>query len=184
MNSTLTAEIRQDTGKGIARKLRASGLVPAVIYAAGGEARTVSVKPKPLLDIFRKTRNPNTILSLDVDGETVQVLVKEAQRHPVSRDLIHVDFLEVAPDRLIDVVVKVRPVGKPAGASIGGRIRIIRPVLHARCTYDKIPEFFDVDVTPMNIGDIVLASEVVAPEGVTIIRKNDFQVVSCYGKRR
>lgn len=183
MELSLVAEARSDAGKGAARKLRAAGKLPAVIYAEGGAARSVAVDPTQLIDIFRHTRDPNTIVQLQVEGETVPVLVKDTQRHPVSRQLLHVDFYAVSSTRPVTVMVPVRGIGRPAGAALGGRLRLIRRELKTRCIYDKIPATHDVDVTPMEIGDMVKATQIPLAEGVELVFENDFNVLTVYGKR-
>lgn len=184
MNNSLAAEIRQDHGKGNARKLRATGKAPAVLYAEGKPATSLTIDPVALYEIFRKSGNANTIVALDVDGTTTEALVKDTQRHPVSRDILHVDFLAVSDDRKVEVVVPVNGVGRPAGALLGGRLRLIRRSLKVRCVPSKIPESFDIDISPMHIGDMVKASEVVCPDGVELVLKQDFNVLTVYGKKK
>lgn len=183
MTTTLSASKRTDYGKGVARKLRATGQIPAVLYGPEKEPVHLQVSPKELNDIFRHSRNRNTVVVLDIDGEKVDTLVREVQRHPVSRDLLHVDFYTCPVDTAVEVMVPVTTTGRPAGAVLGGRLRLIRRELKVRCSYTKIPENFVVDITPMNIGDMVKASEIPAPEGVEIVIDNDFNVLTVYGKR-
>ncbi|MCB9662542.1 MAG: 50S ribosomal protein L25 [Alphaproteobacteria bacterium] len=183
MDTTLNAEPRTNTGKGAARKLRAAGKVPAVVYADGDAATEVEIDPARLDEIFRKSRNRNTVVQLKLGDAEVPVLVQEAQRHPVSRQFLHVDFLKVGADKPVEVMVPVVAAGRPAAAVLGGRIRIIRRELKVRCTYDRIPETLDVDVSPMEIGDIVKASEVPTPEGVSLVFETDFNVLTCFGKK-
>ncbi len=179
----LAAEIRTDLGKGAARKFRAAGKIPGVIYKAGGEATHVVVDPARLVEIFRKTQNRNTIVHLQVDGESVPVLVKETQRHPVKRDLLHVDFYAVQDGKKVEVMVPLEGVGTPAGASLGGRVRLIRRTIKARCDWDKIPATFKVDISHMNIGDMIKVSELPSGEGVEVVFDSDFNVLTVYGKR-
>ncbi len=183
MSTTLAAEARTDTGKGVARKLRAAGQIPGVIYRAGEDAKPIAFDPIRLLEIFRKTRNANTIIDVDLDGGSVRTIVKEAQRHPVSRDLLHVDFYEVADGEALEVMVPIRAVGRPVGAQRGGRLQIIRREVKVRCTWDKIPETVDVDVSPLDVGGIILASEITPPDGVALIYKQDFNVLTLVARR-
>lgn len=183
MNTSLPIETRTDTGKGVARKLRAEGRVPAIIYRGGGEAREVAVDPAKLLEIFRKTRNANTVLELDLDGETIRAIVKDAQRHPVSRDILHVDFFAVTDGEPVVVMVPLEPFGRPAGAQQGGRLEIIRRDLKVRCTWDRIPATLRVDVSPLEVGDMRKASQIPMPEGVEHIYDTDFNVLRLVGKR-
>lgn len=184
MDTSLSADLRTDTGKGAARKLRAAGKVPGVLYADGAAAVSVALDPTRLLEIFRKSNNRNTVLSLDVAGQTVHALVKEAQRHPVSRAILHVDLYKLAPGKGVVVDIPVRAFGKAAGSALGGRVEILRRTVKARCDFDKIPESFEVDVTPLEIGNDVKASQIVTGEGVKVLFERDFKVVACLPKAK
>jgi large subunit ribosomal protein L25 len=183
MDTTLEVTARANTGKGWARKARAEGQVPAVMYGPATDAKPLTVDPVKLLDLFKSTQNRNTVVHVSVDGESTPCLVREVQRHPVSRELLHVDFYAVPREDEIEVMVPLNPVGKPAGAVLGGRIRLIRRSVKATCRWDKIPEQFDVDVTPLNIGDMIKASEIPMPDGVSLVYDNDYNVITLYGKR-
>jgi len=184
MENKLEANVRTDEGgKSHARKLRMAGQIPAVVYGGGGEATRVSFKPKALLDLFDATKNRNTVLTLELGGEAVPVLVGEVQRHPVNRTLVHVDFIRVSEDRPVTVMIPVNPTGKPKGAVAGGRLRVIRRELKARCRYDRIPERFNLDVSEMDIGDFYKASAVPTAEGVEVLFEQDFNVLSVEGKK-
>jgi large subunit ribosomal protein L25 len=180
---SLSVSPRPETGKGAARKMRAAGRVPGVIYADGADARPVSFEPKALLDIFRATKNRNTIVHLELEGETFPVLVQDADRHPVSRELLHVDFLRVSDDKKLVVKVPVEGVGRPAGAALGGRLRLIRRELKVRCMWQHIPETLQVDITPMEIGDMVKAAEITPPPNVEVLYESNFNVLTVYGKK-
>lgn len=183
--TTLEVSVRTDEfGKGAARKLRATGKVPAVIYGPGAEPMSLAVDPNALLHIFKETGNRNTVLSLDIDGARIPAMVRDVQRHPVSRDLVHVDFYRVDGDRTVDVMIPVVTTGKPSGAVVGGRLRVIRRALRARCKPADIPETFVIDVSPMEINDMVKASQVKLPAGVSLVMDDDFNVVGLYGKRK
>jgi large subunit ribosomal protein L25 len=184
MQMTLAAEARDErTGKSVARKLRRDGRIPAVVYARGSDARPITVDPKALLEVFRKTQDKNTIINLEIEGDAVPALVREAQRHPLKRDLLHVDFYALEPGQVVEVMVPVRGVGRAAGMAIGGRLRLIRREVRVRCEWTKIPAALEVDITPMQIGDMVKASEIPLPEGVELVLKHDFNVLTIYGKR-
>jgi large subunit ribosomal protein L25 len=171
-------------GKGAARKLRATGQVPGVVYGPGGGSVSLSLDPKDLLQIFKESANRNTIVELQIDGSSVKSMVRSVQRHPVTRDLLHVDFYRIDPDLDVEVMVPVRTVGRPAGAVLGGRVRLVRRTLSARCKPGNIPEAFEIDVSHMNVNDMVMASEVVMPPGVKLVMEGDFSVISLYGKRQ
>lgn len=182
MDTTLTATKRNQLGKGGARKLRAAGKLPAVLYGVQDETICLTVDPKALTDIFQATRNRNTVLQLDVEGTKVSALVREAQRHPASREILHVDFQQVG-EKPVEVVVPVTTTGKPAGEVLGGRLRVIRRELLVRCNYKNIPACFEVDVSALQIGDMILASEIPVPDGVKVVYAHDFNVLTLYGKK-
>jgi large subunit ribosomal protein L25 len=94
-----------------------------------------------------------------------------------------VDFYAVPQDRAIEVMVPLNPVGKPKGATLGGRIRLIRRTVKAMARFDKLPKQFDVDVTHLDIGDRLLASEIPMPDGVELVYDNDYNVIELYGKK-
>jgi large subunit ribosomal protein L25 len=183
MSTTLAADKRTETGKGIMRKLRASGKLPAVLYGVKDETLSLTVDPEALTDIFNETRNRNTVVELDIEGEKVAALVREAQRHPLSRQLLHVDFQQVSSAKPVEVTVPVTTVGKPAGAVFGGRLRVIRRELRVSCPFDKIPETFVVDISAMNVGDMVKASQVETADDVNVLFDHDFNVLTVYGKK-
>jgi len=184
MNTTIAASSRAETGKGSARKTRAAGRIPAVIYGAEGASRPITVDPKALLDIFRLSQNRNTVIHVDVDGSPVPALVKDAQRHPVSREVLHVDFYQLAPGQRVEVMVAVNPVGRPAGAAIGGKIHLYRRDLKVSCPWDNIPATVDIDVTPLEIGDTFKVSAIDLGEGRSVVFDRDFPVAICAGKKK
>lgn len=183
MDTTLTATARVGGGKTIARKLRAAGHVPAVIYGDGDAATAISVDPETLVLMFRETANRNTIITLDVDGEKTPCLVREVQRHPLHRDILHIDFYKLSAGKSVKVMVPVTTSGKAKGAVLGGRIRLVRRELPITCSWESIPGSLNIDVSPLDIGDLIRAADVPLPEGVKLNVEDKLTVVSCYGRR-
>lgn len=180
---TIQVAARSGTGKGVARKLRAQGMIPAVIYSKGSDALAIKLNEAALEAVFRRTLNRNTLLSLTVDGTEHICLVKDAQRHPVSRRILHVDFYRVDPESPVEVEVNITTKGTAEGVKMGGRLQIIRRSLMVRSIPANIPAKLEVDVTNLQIGKFVKVSEVTPPNGVELIYKNDFNLVSVIGKR-
>ena len=180
---SLSATPRTNFGKGAARKIRAQGLLPAVIYRAGQAATSIALDPQELENAFRRSGNRNTLVDLGVDGSNFVCLVKETQRDPVSAVLLHVDFYEVADSEPVVVSVPVEAVGKAAGVVAGGKLRLIRRDLTVSCKPGDIPATVEVDVTSLVVGDFIRVSGITAPSGVEIIAPNDFNVVTVVGKR-
>lgn len=184
MDTTLEVSSRAVIGKGENRKARARGLVPAVVYGKTQTPIPVAVDPTKLVEVFKQTQDRNTIVSIKVgDGDVIPCLVREVQRHPLSRKIIHVDFYAVPKEDPIEVVVPIRPVGRPKGAQLGGRLRLIRREIRISARYDLIPEAIEVDVSDLDIADHIRASQMTLPEGVTLVVDNDFIVVTVTGKQ-
>ena len=163
MQATLTAEARNGRGKNEARRLRRSGKLPAVVY--GGEDSVgipVSVDPKALLEIFHSESGVNTLIDLSVDdGNASQVLVKEFQVHPVSSELLHVDFYRLALDKKITVSVPIILRGEPLGVKQqGGLVDFIHRDVQVECMPTEIPEKIEVDISDLMIGQGVRLHEV------------------------
>ena len=180
---SLTANSRSEHGKGAARKLRADGLMPAVIYRAGQPATSISLNPLELENAFRRTGNRNTLVELGVEGNNFVCLVKDTQRDPVTANLLHVDFFEVDQNEDVLVEVPVSTTGKAPGVVAGGKLRIIKRDLRIKCKPAAIPETVSVDIGKLNIGDFVRVSTVPAPDGTEIVAPNDFNVLTIVGKR-
>lgn len=179
----LQAISRDNFGKGAARKLRASGRLPALIYTAGSDPAHVTVDPSELTAIFRRSGNPNTLLAIDVDGASRTCLVKASQKHPLTRDLIHVDFYEVDPSADVVVDVEVRPVGKAVGMTKGGKVRLLSRTVRLSCLPVNIPAFVEVDVTELDLNDVLRVDKLTPPEGCTLVYVQAYNVVSIVGRR-
>jgi len=180
---SIPANSRDDFGKGAARKARAKGLLPAIIYRAGQPVTTISLDPHDLENAFRKTGNRNTLVDLGVDGSNYICLVKDTQRDPLSTSLVHVDFYQVMESEAVTVMVPAEPVGKAEGEVAGGKLRLIRRDLKVRCKPGDIPATVQFDVTEMIVGDYFRVSEIVPPKGVEILAHADFNVATVLGKR-
>ncbi len=178
----LAIEPRTETGKGAARKLRRDGRVPAVLYRDGNAPVMFSFDPEEFEHALRHGANRNSLFSLEVEGEDRICLIKDFQRHPVSRRIRHMDFYEVVADQPVLIKVRVNPLGRAEGTKLGGRMTLLRRTLDVRCLPVNIPAAIDVDVTPLNIGDTIRVSSIVAPENAEILFESDFNVVIVLGK--
>ena len=184
MSATLAAQPRDNqTGKGAARKLRRTGLVPAVMYSGGTPARSIAVNPQHLVEVFRQTGDRNTVVSLQLGSEQAHCLVREVQRNPLTRQILHVDFYRVAEGQVVEVMVPLAYAGRAAGMAIGGRLRIIRREVLVRCPYNQIPKQVVHDITHLDIGEFVKVSELVVPEGCQVLYEHDYNVMNLYGRR-
>jgi large subunit ribosomal protein L25 len=179
MHATLKAEKRAGTGKGAARKLRASGLVPAVLYGRGDEAIAISVDAHEARLLFQSISIENTLVDLTLDGKPIQTLVREVQVHASRPDLIHVDFYRVQKGVLLDVEIPVHLVGTPVGVKMhGGVVQQIVHELPVRTLPTLIPDSFEVDVSALDVGDSIHVSDLALPEGVEVQLEPDQTVCS------
>jgi large subunit ribosomal protein L25 len=184
----LTVTLRGQTGhKGAARKLRATGKVPGVCYGASPEGRieplSIIVDVKALRAALDPVRKHNTVINLTIEGgskaQTLHALVKEYQIDPVRRDITHVDLIAVDPNKEVISTVPLEFNGKPKGAIEGGQIRIVLRNLEVRAKPADIPVKLPVDVSPLEIGDVVHVSSIALPAGVTVVTGRDLAVVTC-----
>jgi large subunit ribosomal protein L25 len=174
--NTVTAAKRDARGKGPARRLRQKGLIPAVVYGGKSEPTHVSVDPAVLLKAIETPHRFNTLLTLKLDGVEKHVLFKEYEVDPVSRKLLHADFLEVRMDQPVRVNVPVETVGKAVGTTEGGILSIAAHDILVEALPGKIPVKIEVDVTNIKIGHSLHISEVKAPEGCKFRYTTDFVV--------
>ena len=175
--NVLNAEAREGKGKGPARRLRLSGKIPAVVYGKKGEPRHLSVDPGLLLKAIETPRKFNTLLTLKVGAGESFVLFKDYQVDPVSRRLLHADFLEVQLDQPVKVDVPVAIVGKAIGTLEGGILSVAAHDVAVQALPTKIPEKIEVDVTALKVGASIHISELKAPEGCTFKFSTDYVVV-------
>lgn len=180
---SLDAEARDTHGKGPTHKVRAEGRVPGVVYRAGEAAQPVQFDAKALAGIFRKANDRNALLDLNCGGGTRTCVVRDIQRHPRSRAVEHVDFLEVRAGEEVQVKVLVATVGKAAGTRAGGTLRVLARELPLRCNAFAIPRTIEVDVTALEVDQYVKASQVTVPDGVTLVYKQDYNVLTVEGKK-
>jgi large subunit ribosomal protein L25 len=170
----VTAAARQETKKGAMRRLRASGQIPAIAYGKKLTPRAISVSPKDLEAILVSDRGRNTVIELDVQAaekqaaEKLTVLLSQYQYHPVGRQLLHADFLQIDLKEPVSVEVPFELVGKAQGVVMGGILRQVFRKLPVRCLPENIPVKITHDVTELNIEQHVHAEDVKLPEGVVI----------------
>ena len=175
-----SAAPRTATGKGIARKLRAAGQVPAVIYGHAREAQSLSLNAHELQLLLEKNPYQSTVIALTVGDSTSNTLIRDIQRHPFKKQIVHVDFQELVAGESVTVSVPIQFVGTAEGVKNGGGI--LEAVLHEieiTCDPSNIPHHLSVDVTALTIGHSIHAGEITMPEGVTLETDADATVCIC-----
>jgi large subunit ribosomal protein L25 len=153
MDATLDVVKREGKGKNEARRLRAAGRIPGVVYGERKEGKVpegvpVAVDPKAVLHILHSDSGANTLITLSLDGKQSQVMVKEYQLDPVTHQLLHADFYQLAMDKAITVTVPIVVKGTPEGVKLqGGMLDFVTRELQVQCLPKDIPEHVDLDVS-------------------------------------
>ena len=152
---TLKANERERTGSGPAGRLRRDGWVPAVIYGHGEESRNLKVEAQELRQLLEDISEDNTLIDLEVGDDGPQkVLIREVQTHPWKSQILHVDFFHIREDEEIRVAIPIRFVGDPVGVrEEGGILQTNRNEIEVQCLPGDIPEYFEIDVSSLDIGD-------------------------------
>jgi large subunit ribosomal protein L25 len=167
--STLEVKAREGSGKGSARRLRGQGLVPAVVYGKHLEKPVhIAVDPKAVRTAINTPHKFNTLIQLTVGGTTHQVLLKDYQMDPVTREILHADFVGVRENEPVKVNVPLVLTGKAVGVADGGLLTQARRELEVWALPGAIPERIEVDVTPMKIAEALHINDVKLPAGVTV----------------
>ena len=178
--ATLDATPRGDRGTGVARKLRQVGQIPAVIYGHGREPQSLALNTREIEKLLSTISAASTVIELSYDGRTARTLIREIQRHPVKRHILHMDFQELVAGEKVTVSVPLRFTGVADGVRNGGGIlEETMHQLHLRLDPSSIPDHIDVDVTALTIGHSIHVRELTLPEGVTVLDDANATVCVC-----
>ena len=178
MSTTLKAQIRTDLGKAAAREVRKQGFIPGVCYRKTRDAIHVMFEPDEINRVLFSPTGRNTVLELDVEGENdLHVMIQDVQRDPVKRVPIHADFRIVKDDDYVVVEVPIQTIGKSPGEELGGRVHLARRTVPLRCLVKAIPLVIEYDVSNLQLGQTVRASQLESPAGTEVVYRTDFPVV-------
>ena len=182
---TVAAEVRTSRGKNEARRTRAAGNIPAVVYGAYQDPVSVAVNPKELSKIIRSSTGLNTIFTLAVaGGETSPVMVVDRQVDPIKGLLLHADLKRIDLTKRIRVTVPVGTSGEPAGVKVqGGLLEIISRSIEIECLPDEIPESFVIAVTELMIGQGKRASDVELSGSMKLVSDPQTVIAHCVALR-
>lgn len=163
----IKAKIRDQRGKGAARKARAAGEIPGVMYGVGLEPMTLTVNHHDFDSALKDIESTNMVIDLEIEGkETIPVMLRDFQVDILKRNFTHVDFLKVDLTKKIKVEVPVHMVGTAPGVKEGGILEHPRRHIEVKCLPIAIPDSIDVDVSGLNIGDSIHIEDIQLPEGV------------------
>jgi large subunit ribosomal protein L25 len=169
--ATLSADVRNETGKGVARKLRAAGQVPAVIYGHNREPQSLAINARELDRLLEHIAASSTVIELGMgDARPARTLIREIQRHPVKRNIIHVDFQELVAGETVTVRCPIVYVGTADGVrNQGGILDQVLHELEIEVDPSDIPNHIDVDVTSLTIGHPLHVADLQLPQGVKVL---------------
>lgn len=182
----MEAQVRENGGKGIARRLRNEGMVPGVIYGSGKEPKNVAVTGHSLKMAIQHGGFLTSAQELLIDGKTEKVLPREIQCDPVSDKIMHVDFLRYDAKRMVKATVRIEmtDLDKSAGVKAGGIASLQRTEVELLCRADSIPNILYVSLESLDVGEAVKFSSITLPEGVKpAINDRDFTVASVLSSR-
>lgn len=174
----LQAKVRSDAGKGSARRTRAAGRVPGVVYGRGMDPVAISVDRREFVTALLSDSGMNTLLDLEIDGDTTLALTKELQRDPVRGTLLHADFVKIDRTVEVEVEVPVHIVGEAPGAKEGGVLENPLFTVHVRSLPGDVPESIDADVSTLNLGDSLRVSDLAEGRSFTILDDPETVVAS------
>ena len=171
----LNVDIRKEHGTSAARRTRLQNKVPAVVYHSGVEATPLSVDK---ISLNKALRTGQMIFEVNVEDKNQFVLVKEIQYHPVTDEIMHIDFQKVKEDEKISLEVAIRSVGDSQGVKLGGLLVQMLNSVTIKCRPAEIPEFLEIDVTEMEMNTNLFVRDITLPEDVEMITAEDIAVVS------
>jgi large subunit ribosomal protein L25 len=180
-NASLAAQARTETGTGVARKLRQAGQIPAIIYGHGRDPQSLAVNSREVEKLLSQFSAGSTVIELNIEGAGVaKTLIREIQRHPVRRNILHLDFQELVAGEQITVSIPLRFVGTADGVrNSGGILEETMHVVHLRVDPSAIPSHIDVDVNALTIGHSIHVSDLGLPAGVEILDDPGATVCVC-----
>src|SRR3990170_4064604 len=180
----LDAEPRTEAGKGFARKLRSQGQIPAVIYGRGRDPQPLSLNARDLDKLLEHIVAESTVIEVKVGSDTSKTLIREIQRHPYKRQILHVDFQALVAGEKVVVNVPIVLMGIPEGVRLGGGVldQTLRE-LEIRVDPSDIPNHVEVDVTNLVLGDSLHVSDIPVPPGVEVLDDPEGSVCVCAAPR-
>ena len=171
----LNVDIRKEHGTSASRRIRLQNKVPAVVYHSGVEPTPLSVDK---ISLNKALRTGQMIFEVNVEDKNQFVLVKEIQYHPVTDEIIHIDFQKVKEDEKISLEVSIRSVGESQGVKLGGLLTQMLNSVTVKCRPAEIPEFLEIDVTEMEMNTNLFVKDITLPSDVEMITAEDIAVVS------
>ena len=183
-SASLSAEMRNDRGKGVARKLRAAGRVPGVVYGHGREPQSLSLVARDLDKLLSQIAAGSTVIELTLGRATTKTLIREIQRHPFKKQILHIDFMELVAGEKVIVDIPLVFVGVPEGVRLSGAL--LEQIVHSievNVDPSNIPNHIDVDVTNLAMGHSLHVRDLKLPEGLEVLTDEDTTICAVIAPR-
>ncbi len=178
MEITLEATSREKTGSGESRRLRSSGLIPAVMYGLGTEPQSLLLNSREFNNALKTEAGSNVILNVNVGKDSFPALAREIQRHAYKDEIVHVDLVRIDLSQTVEADVQVNFIGTPLGVKEeGGVVQTVNNTISITALPTNIPSSLDVDISPLNVGDNVTATDIQLPEGVVLASEDDDSIL-------
>ncbi|WP_028840631.1 50S ribosomal protein L25/general stress protein Ctc [Thermodesulfobacterium hveragerdense] len=178
---SLSAVKRDKTGKECAKKLRKQGLIPAIVYGHNFDPVPISVKANELESILHKYKGETLLFNLEVqngENQKIQAILKDYQLHPVTDKIIHLDFVAIKEGETVSIDVPLEFVGRPVGLTKGGVIEIFMHDLTVECLPSNIPDKIQVEISNLDLGDVLHVKDIRVPEGVKVLDNPEDTVIT------
>ncbi|MDX8376407.1 MAG: 50S ribosomal protein L25/general stress protein Ctc [Mariprofundales bacterium] len=176
---TIEAQLRTETGKGIAKRMRRAGRVPIIVYGGGIEL-PLSIETRGVLKMMHEEHFHIAVININVGNDSHTVILRAVQWHPIRDEPLHIDFLRVQSDSVVNLNVPINAINtdKCPGIIAGGVLEMIRHDVEVLARVDAIPDAIEVDCSALNIGDSVHVNNLSLPEGISIPHGVDFTILT------
>lgn len=174
--ANLTATPRTETGKGAARKLRSAERIPGIVYGHHREPQPLALDMRELERLLEQIAPETTVVELQIDGRPTRTLIREIQRHPFKRQILHVDFQELVAGEIVTVDVPIVLVGSPEGVRAGGTLDVVLREITVEVDPANIPNHVDVDVSGLGLNASIHVRDLTLPPGVKVLDDEDATV--------
>lgn len=178
MNIQVNATKRVAGRKSLTKQLRRDGLIPAIIYSDGKEGSLITFKRKSFNQLYKKSIGQIAFFEINVEGTTYTTILKDRQIHPVSREFVHIDFLELHAGTEITLKIPITYTGDPIGLKEGGVLEIIQRKMEITCLPKDIPENITIDLSELKIGSTLHFSDIEMPANVASSLSDESALVS------
>lgn len=174
METNLKAIVREGIGSSESKRLRKDGNIPAVVYGLGMDPLSVSVNAREFRNALKTEAGTNVIINLEVGSDNYTALAREIQKHPYRDEYLHIDLIQIDLTQTVEADVQIEFVGIPVGVKEeGGLVQTINSSISISALPTNIPTSIELDISALNVGDNLTATDVNLPEGVELANEDD-----------